>query len=92
MMKSTLPILATLLLIGTSASAALRIDGRQANRMDEARSLGVIYINHDFATASEAHQALRDEAEAHGARYYHEVFTHQPESNGLIHASADIYR
>lgn len=90
-MKSTLSILA-LLLIGASASAAMRIDGRQANRMDDARSMGVIYINHDFATESEARQALRDEAAASGARYYHEVLTHQPESNGLIHASADIYR
>ena len=32
--------------------------------MDDVQSLGVIYINHNFATESEADQALNEETDA----------------------------
>ena len=56
------------------------------------QSLGVIYINHNFATESEATQALNEESDAQGATYYHVILTREPGSNGNMHASADIYR
>ncbi|MEG0100761.1 MAG: DUF1471 family protein YjfY, partial [Citrobacter sp.] len=56
------------------------------------QSLGVIYINHNFATESEANQALNEETDAQGATYYHVILTREPGSNGNMHASADIYR
>ncbi len=34
--------------------------------MDDVQSLGVIYINHNFATESEARQALNEETDAQG--------------------------
>ncbi len=57
-----------------------------------APSLGVIYINHNFATESEARQALNEETDAQGATYYHVILMREPGSNGNMHASADIYR
>ncbi|EMV33798.1 hypothetical protein EC2875000_4769 [Escherichia coli 2875000] len=56
------------------------------------QSLGVIYINHNFATESEARQALNEETDAQGATYYHVILMREPGSNGNMHASADIYR
>lgn len=43
--------------------------------MDDVQSLGVIYINHNFATESEATQALNEETDAQGATYYHVILT-----------------
>lgn len=43
--------------------------------MDDVQSLGVIYINHNFATESEANQALNEETDAQGATYYHVILT-----------------
>ncbi len=57
MKKIALAIMAALLL-SANAMAAIKIDGRQARNMDDVQSLGVIYINHNFATESEADQAL----------------------------------
>ncbi|MBD0906646.1 DUF1471 domain-containing protein, partial [Klebsiella grimontii] len=53
---------------------------------------GVIYINHNFATESEADQALNEETDAQGAKYYHVILTREPGSNGNMRASADIYQ
>jgi hypothetical protein len=39
---------------------------------------GVIYINHNFATESEADQALNEETDAQGATYYHVMLTVSP--------------
>lgn len=58
MKKIALAIMAALLL-SANAMAAIKIDSRQARNMDDVHSLGVIYINHNFATESEADQALR---------------------------------
>jgi hypothetical protein len=80
------------LLLSANAMAAIKIDGRQARNMDDVQSLGVIYINHNFATESEADQALNEETDAQGATYYHVMLTREPGSNGNMHASADIYR
>ena len=85
-------ILLTALLLSANAAAAIKIDGRQAKNMDDVQSLGVIYINHNFATESEATQALNEETDAQGATYYHVILTREPGSNGNMHASADIYR
>ena len=85
-------ILLTVLLLSANAAAAIKIDGRQAKNMDDVQSLGVIYINHNFATESEATQALNEETDAQGATYYHVILTREPGSNGNMHASADIYR
>ncbi|MGT8856080.1 DUF1471 family protein YjfY [Enterobacter sp. 186315] len=80
------------LLLSANAMAAIKIDGRQAKNMDDVQSLGVIYINHNFATESEADQALNKETDAQGAKYFHVMLMREPGSNGNMHASADIYR
>lgn len=87
--------LAALLLSVTAtatATAAIELNNHQARNMDDVRSLGVIYINHHFATENEAHLALDEEAKARNAMYYHVILIREPGSNGNIHASADIYR
>lgn len=91
MKRIAIAILAALLL-SANAMAAIRIDSQQARNMDDVQSLGVIYINHNFATESEATQALNEETDAQGATYYHVILTREPGSNGNMHASADIYR
>ena len=91
MKKIVLAIMAALLL-SANAMAAIKVDSQQAKNMDDVHSLGVIYINHNFATESEADQALNEETDAQGAAYYHVVLTREPGSNGNMHASADIYR
>ncbi|HCD7552957.1 TPA: DUF1471 domain-containing protein [Citrobacter farmeri] len=80
------------LLLSANTLAAIEIDHQQARHMDDVQSLGVIYINHNFATESEADQALNEETDAQGAKYYHVILMREPGSNGNIHASADIYR
>lgn len=91
MKRIAIAILAALLL-SANAMAAIRIDSQQARNMDDVQSLGVIYINHIFATESEADQALNEETDAQGAKYYHVMLTREPGSNGNMHASADIYQ
>ncbi|MEG6216741.1 DUF1471 family protein YjfY [Enterobacter quasihormaechei] len=91
MKRIAIAILAALLL-SANATAAIRIDSRQARNMDDVQSLGVIYINHNFATESEADRALNEETDARGAKYYHVILTREPGSNGSMHASADIYQ
>ncbi|MBE3470895.1 DUF1471 domain-containing protein [Enterobacter cloacae complex sp. P15RS] len=91
MKRIAIAILAALLL-SANAMAAIRIDSRQARNMDDVQSLGVIYINHNFATESEADRALNEETDARGAKYYHIILTREPGSNGNMHASADIYQ
>ena len=91
MKRIAFAILAALLLIA-NAMAATKIDSQQARNMDDVQSLGVIYINHNFATESEADQALNEETDAQGAKYYHVILTREPGSNGNMRASADIYQ
>ena len=91
MKRIAIAILAALLL-SANAMAAIRIDSQQARNMDDVQSLGVIYINHNFATESEADQALNEETDAQGAKYYHVMLTREPGSNGNMHASSDIYQ
>ncbi|WP_163278570.1 DUF1471 family protein YjfY [Enterobacter hormaechei] len=91
MKRIAIAILAALLL-SANAMAAIRIDSQQARNMDDVQSLGVIYINHNFTTESEADQALNEETDAQGAKYYHVMLTREPGSNGNMHASADIYQ
>ncbi|KLQ34422.1 DUF1471 family protein YjfY [Enterobacter hormaechei] len=91
MKRIAIAILAALLL-SANAMAAIRIDSQQARNMDDVQSLGVIYINHNFATESEADQALNEETDTQGAKYYHVMLTREPGSNGNMHASADIYQ
>ena len=91
MKKIALAIMAALLL-SANAMAAIKIDSRQARNMDDVQSLGVIYINHNFATESEADQALNEETDAQGATYYHVMLTREPDSMGNMHSSAAIHR
>ena len=91
MKRIAFAILAALLL-SANAMAAIRIDSQQARNMDDVQSLGVIYINHNFATESEADQALNEETDAQGAKYYHVILTREPGSTGNMRASADIYQ
>ena len=91
-MRARVLTLLAVLLLSANATAAIKIDNHQARNMDDVQSLGVIYINHNIATESEADQALKVETDAKGAKYYHPVLLREPGSNGLIHASADIYR
>ncbi|MBS1203989.1 MAG: hypothetical protein H6R25_888 [Proteobacteria bacterium] len=90
-MKYIAILLATLLL-SLNATAAIKLDNRQARNMDDVRSLGVIYINHNFANEQEADQALNAATDAQNATYFHPILIHEPGSNGALHASADIYR
>lgn len=80
------------LLLGANALAAIEIDHQLARNMDDAQSLGVIYINHNVATESEARNALNDAADAQGAKFYRVILIREPGSNGNIHPSAEIYR
>ena len=91
-MKSIVIAAMAVLLASTSAQAAIKIDGHQARNMDDVQSLGVIYINHNIATEQEADQALSQESDAQGAKYFQPILIHEPGSNGLIHASAALYR
>ncbi|EJX4511125.1 DUF1471 family protein YjfY [Salmonella enterica] len=83
---------ALLLSVTATATATVELNNHLARNMDDVRSLGVIYINHHFATESEAHLVLNEEAKARNAMYYHVILIREPGSNGNIHASADIYR
>ncbi|ENA8070646.1 DUF1471 domain-containing protein [Salmonella enterica] len=91
-MRARIMLFLAALLLSVTATAAIELNYHQARNMDDVRSLGVIYINHHFATESEAHLALNEEAEARNAMYYHVILIREPGSNGNIHASADIYR
>ena len=91
-MKNIIIAAMAALLVSVSAQAAIKIDGRQARNMDDVQSLGVIYINHNIATEQEADRALSQESDAQGAKYYQPILMHEPGSDGLIHASAAIYR
>uniref|UniRef100_UPI00398C7E9A DUF1471 family protein YjfY n=1 Tax=Salmonella enterica TaxID=28901 RepID=UPI00398C7E9A len=64
----------------------------QVINMVDGHGLGLIYINHNFATESEANLALNEEADVRKAMYYHVILIREPGSNGNIHASANIYR
>ncbi len=68
MFSRVLALLAVLLL-SANTWAAIEINNHQARNMDDVQSLGVIYINHNFATESEARQALNEETDAQGATY-----------------------
>jgi hypothetical protein len=91
MKMMTLAFVAVLLLC-SNATAAIKIDNHQAKNMDDVMSLGVIYINHNFATEQEAEVAIENDADQHGAKYYHSILMREPGSNGNMHVSADIYR
>ena len=91
-MRARVLTLLAVLLLSANATAAIKIDNHQARNMDDVQSLGVIYINHHFATESEADQALNKETDAQGANYYLVILMREPGSNGNMHASADIYR
>ncbi|WP_039055523.1 DUF1471 domain-containing protein [Enterobacter sp. Bisph1] len=89
-MKYIALLLVTLLC--ANAAAAIKMTPQQARNMDDVHSLGVIYINHNFATAQEADQALEKEADTRSAKYYRAELIHEPGSNGNLHASAFLYR
>ncbi|EME5667472.1 DUF1471 domain-containing protein [Salmonella enterica] len=91
-MRTRVLILLAGLLLSANAMAAIEINNQQVKNVDEVQSLGVIYINHNFATKSDAERALNEETDAQGAKYYHVILIREPGSNGNIHASADIYR
>lgn len=90
MFSCVLAFLAVLLL-SANTWAAIEINNYQARNMDDVQSLGVIYINYNFATESEARQALNEETDAQGATYYYVILMRELGSNGNMHASADIY-
>ena len=66
-MKNIAIVILAALVLSTNAMAAIKVDSQQAKNMDDVHSLGVIYINHNFATESEADQALNEESDAQGA-------------------------
>lgn len=68
-MKNMVVLLLTALLLSTSATAAIYVDPHPERNMDDVMSLGVVYINHNHATDSEAGQPLIQESEAHAAKY-----------------------
>lgn len=85
-------MITTLFLLSSGASAAIKVSASEAKNMDDVQSLGVIYINHNFATEDDANSALDERAETKGARFYSPVLMREPGSNGNIHASAELYR
>ncbi|MGK9175843.1 DUF1471 domain-containing protein [Yokenella regensburgei] len=85
-------ILVTMLLMSASATAAININGQQARNMDDVQSLGVVYINHNFAQENDAEKALNKEATARGAKYFHTLIMHEPGTHHSLHASAEVYR
>ena len=91
-MKYILITVMAVLLLSANALAAIKIDARQARNMDDVQSLGIIYINHNIATEQEADQALSQQSDAQGAKYFQPILIHEPGSDGPIHASAAIYR
>lgn len=91
-MKITVFAFLAALLLSSNAAAAIKIDGRQAQNMDDVMSLGVIYINHNFATEQEAEVAIHEDSDQHNAKYYHTILMREPGSNGNMRVSADIYR
>ncbi|EDQ9544176.1 DUF1471 domain-containing protein [Salmonella enterica subsp. enterica serovar Newport] len=91
-MRARIMLFLAALLPSITATAAIELNNHQARNMDDVRSLGVIYINHNFATESEANLALNEEADVRNAMYYHVILIREPGSNGNIHASANIYR
>lgn len=91
-MRARIMLFLAALLLSVTATAAIELNNHQARNMDDVRSLGVIYINHHFATENEAHLARDEEAKARNAMYYHVILIREPGSNGNIHASADICR
>ncbi|EAA8279002.1 DUF1471 domain-containing protein [Salmonella enterica] len=72
-MRARIMLFLAALLLSVTATAAIELNNHQARNMDDVRSLGVIYINHHFATESEAHLALNEGAEARNAMYYHVI-------------------
>lgn len=90
-MKNIIFAAIAMLLVSVSAQAAIKIDSHQARNMDDVHSLGVIYINHNIATEQEADQALSQESDAQGAKFFQPILVHEPGSGGLIHASAALY-
>ena len=91
-MKTLALAFVAVFLLCSNATAAIKINSQQAKNMDDVMSLGVIYINHNFATEQEAEVAINDDADQHGAKYYHSILMREPGSNGNMHVSADIYR
>ncbi len=91
-MKTLAYVLVTAFLLCADATAAIGIDSKIARNMDDVQSLGVIYINHNFATVQEAELAISEDADEHGAKYYHTILMREPGSNGNMRVSADIYR
>lgn len=91
-MKTVIFAFIAAFLLSTNAMAAIKIDSKIARNMDDVQSLGVIYINHNFATEHEAELAINEDADQHGAKYYHTILMREPGSNGNMHVSADIYR
>lgn len=91
-MKITVLAFLAALLLSSNAAAAIKIDSRQTQNMDDVMSLGVIYINHNFATEQEAEVAIHEDADQHNAKYYHTILMREPGSNGNMRVSADIYR
>ncbi len=91
-MKTIAYALVAAFLLCANATAAIKIDSKVARNMDDVQSLGVIYINHNFATEQEAELAINEDADQHGAKYYRAIFIREPGSNGNMHVSADIYR
>lgn len=67
MKKIAIPLL-TALLMSASATAAIYVDPHSERNMDDVMSLGVVYINHNHATDSEAGQPPMQESEAHAAK------------------------
>ncbi|ECG1193869.1 DUF1471 domain-containing protein [Salmonella bongori] len=91
-MRARIMLFLATLFFSITATAAIKINNQQARNMDDVQSLGVIYINHNFATENETDRALNEKTDAQGATYYHMILIREPGSNGNIHASADIYR
>lgn len=91
-MKLKIIAMMAALFFSANALAAIQITERQARNMDDVQSLGVIYINHNIATEQEADQALSQQSDAQGAKYFQPILIHEPGSDGAIHASAAIYR
>lgn len=82
-MRARIMLFLAALLPGITATAAIELNNHQARNMDDVRSLGVIYINHNFATESEANLALNEEADVRNAMYYRVILIREPVATAI---------
>lgn len=79
------------LFAATPSFAATEISAKQAAKLS-ANEFAVVTVDHSVTSAADALPEINRMADARGARYFQIITLHEPESNGLLHVSAALYR